>query len=773
LNVEFGEGFDERISASLADRYRIEKELGRGGMAVVFLAHDLKHDRSVALKVMRPELAASIGTERFLREIQIAAKLNHPHILAVHDSGESEGFLYYVMPHVEGESLRERMNREGPLPIEESLRIAREVAAALSYAHSLDIIHRDIKPENILLHHGEAMVADFGIARAVTAAGGERLTETGVSIGTPAYMSPEQGAGSGKVDGRSDIYALACVLYEMLAGEPPFTGPSTQAILARHALDPVPAIKTLRSTVPDYIDEAVCQALAKVPADRPGTGTEFAEALTPEQLVARVGKRRWPRRVAAAAAAVVVLVGAWALFLRGGGPAYERLAVLPPANLMNDSAQAYFIAGVHNELIAELQEAGVTVIARTSVMQYENKQTPIREIAQELDVDALIEASVMRAGDSVEIAVNVVDGRTQEYVADRIVRRSDLSDIERLYRGLTAAIAAEIQAALTPQAEAHLARARPVNPQAYEAYLKGHFHWQRMTPTDLPRALEYFQQARSLDSTYAPAHAGIALSWWFGASTRHSPRRAQARAAIHRALALDSTLAEVQYVAAMVRAWLDWDWEGAEVAFRKAIEINPSYAEARAFYANFLYIMERPEEGRAQMERALELDPFNPTIRAYNGGRLVVYERRYAEAIEELEAVLRIEPNHIAARTYLTGAYSASGNYVEALAMGRRGDSGDQELLDAVDRWYAEGGYRVAMLRLAETLAARPDVHHVGVAMTYAAAGERERTLDWLELAYEARHYMLPSFLPASGNPPVPGDDPRYQALRRRMGLPD
>jgi tetratricopeptide (TPR) repeat protein len=371
----------------------------------------------------------------------------------------------------------------------------------------------------------------------------------------------------------------------------------------------------------------------------------------------------------------------------------------------------------------------------------------------------------------VEIEVRLVDGTTEQIVADPILHRSDLRDIERLYRGLTAAIAAEVRVALTPQAEAHLASARPVNPQAYEAYLKGNFHWQRMTPTDLPRALEYFEQARSLDSTYAPAHAGIALSWWFGAATRHSPRRAQARAAIHGALALDSTLAEVQYVAAMVRAWLDWDWEGGEAAFRKAIEINPNYAEARAFYANLLYIMERPEEGRAQMERALELDPFNPTIRAYNGGRLVVYERRYAEAIEELEAVLRIEPNHIAARTYLTGAYRASGNYDAELAMVRRGNF-DQELLDAVERAYAEGGYRAAMLRLAETLAARPDAHHVGVAMTYADAGERERTLDWLELAYEARHYMLPSFLPASGFGPVPGDDRRYQALRQRMGLP-
>jgi tetratricopeptide (TPR) repeat protein len=375
----------------------------------------------------------------------------------------------------------------------------------------------------------------------------------------------------------------------------------------------------------------------------------------------------------------------------------------------------------------------------------------------------------------VVIEVRLVDGATQQYVADPIARRSDLRNIERLYRGLTAAIASEIQLALTPQAEAHLASGRPVNPQAYDAYLRGMSHWQRATPADFDRALEYFQQALSLDSTYAPAQAGVALVRWAWAETRTGLARVQARAAIDRALALDSTLADVQYVLAMVRAWLEWDWEDGEAAFRKAIEINPNYAEARAWYAGFLYTMERPEEGRAQMERALELDPFNLMLRTMNGG-LLSTEHRYADAIDELEAVLRIEPDHMTAQVNLLWAYHDNGSYDEALALARTMMlPGDRELEEAIDRGYAEGGYRAAMLRGAETVAARPEaaeLFSMQVAGTFAMAGERERTLEWLEIAYEARHYVLPGFLSASGFGPVPGDDPQYRDLRRRVGLP-
>jgi tetratricopeptide (TPR) repeat protein len=409
-------------------------------------------------------------------------------------------------------------------------------------------------------------------------------------------------------------------------------------------------------------------------------------------------------------------------------------------------------------------------------MRYENTQMLVREIAQELGVDALIEASVMRAGDSVEIGVSLVDGTTQEYVADPIVRRSTLRDVERLYRGLTAAIAAEIRTALTPQAEARLASAREVNPQAYEAYLKGQFHWQRGTPTDMDQAFEYLQQALSLDSTYAPAQAGIALVWTWRGQLWFTPQReaaAHGRAAILEALALDSTLAEVQYAVAKVRAYQEWDWEGGEVAFRKAIEINPNYVDARADYAAFLAIMERPEEARAQMDRALELDPFNPMVRLNNAG-VLTYEQRYAELIEEYEAILRIVPDHPVPYVNLAWAYHMTGNFDEALAMLRRYFAGDQELDEALDRGYAEGGYRTAMRRYAETLAARPEAADRlawDIAGAYAWAGDKEQTVEWLERAYQAHDQNL--MLANLPDFELVHDDPRYHDLRRRMGLPE
>ena len=280
----------DRLKAALADRYAIEREIGAGGMATVYLAEDLKHKRKVAVKVLRPELAATLGPERFVREIEIAAGLSHPHILPLHDSGEADGFLYYVMPYVEGESLRERLDREGKLPVEDAVRLTDDVAAALSYAHDHGIVHRDVKPENIMLTGGRAVVADFGIARAVTAAGGERLTGTGLAIGTPAYMSPEQSMGLEDVDGRSDVYALGCVVYEMVVGRPPFEGTTPQALLAKHAVDTVPGLRTSDPAIPVYVERAVERALAKSPADRFQSASAFAEALTTGTVVARVGR---------------------------------------------------------------------------------------------------------------------------------------------------------------------------------------------------------------------------------------------------------------------------------------------------------------------------------------------------------------------------------------------------------------------------------------------------------------------------------------------------
>jgi len=356
----------ERLSSALAGRYRVGRELGHGGMAVVYLAEDLKHHRQVAVKVLKPELAAAIGAERFLREIQIAAQLNHPHILALYDSGDADGLLYYVMPFVTGESLRQRLEREGQLPLQDALQLTGDVASALGHAHLHGIVHRDVKPENILLSGGYALVADFGIARAVSTAGGDQLTTTGVTIGTPAYMSPEQAMAAPQIDGRSDQYSLACVLYEMLTGAPPFSGPNAQAVLARHTLDPVPPVRTLRTTVPPAVEQAVVRALAKLPADRYPTTAAFQAALTAPAPSARsLGRPSW-RRASFIMGGLALLAAGYLAWSRWGPSrrSAPAIAVLPFRNIGGDSA---FSEGMTEDLIAMLgQVPGLTVATRTS-----------------------------------------------------------------------------------------------------------------------------------------------------------------------------------------------------------------------------------------------------------------------------------------------------------------------------------------------------------------------------------------------------------------------
>jgi len=766
----------EALTSALSDRYQIERELGAGGMATVYLAEDLKHRRQVAIKVLRPELSATLGPERFVREIEIAANLNHPHILPLHDSGEADGFLYYVMPFVEGESLRDRLERDTKLSVPDAVRITDQVASALSYAHERGVVHRDIKPENILCAGDQAIVADFGIARAVEVAGGEKLTGTGIAVGTPAYMSPEQAVGT-DIDARSDVYALGCVVYEMVSGRAPFEGETPQGMLAKHAVGTVPSLRTSDPSVPLFLERAVERALAKQPADRFQSASAFAEALTSEMVVARVGGQSRQRRVVSAAAVVVALLAAaWALFTYGPDPTYERLAVLPPTNLMNDPDEAYFVQGMHNALITELQRAGVAVIARTSVMQYENMQKPIREIASELGVDAIVEASVLRVADSVEIEVKLVDGTTQQYVADPIARRSDLRDIERLYRGLTSAIAVEIQAVLTPQAETRLASARPVNKEAYEAYLRGQFHF---TSFSFETALRYYALALEEDAGYALAYVGISLVWaGLNQQGLVPPSEAgpRARAAALRALELDSTLAEVHYASAIVKTWIDWDWPAAEAAFSRSIELNPNYPDVRAFYSHYLCAMKRPDEALFEMERAVELDPLNPLIQALRGQALYMLGR-YDEALEQFQRLARAEPNYPLGVGGLQNVYGAKGMYEEALAAANSYYAVMQfsQAEEALAQGYAEGGFHAAMKRAADAWAERRSEAYVlpsEIAVVYGLAGEDSLTLDWLEQGFEEHDPGLPylSAWPTFGSL---HDSPQFLDLVQRMGLPE
>jgi tetratricopeptide (TPR) repeat protein/predicted Ser/Thr protein kinase len=419
-----------RLQAALADRYRVERELGRGGMAMVYLAHDLRHDRPVALKVLRPELAASLGPERFLQEVRIAARLQHPHILPVHDSGETAGRLWYTMPYVEGESLRQRMAREGPLPLEQAVRIATQVLSALGYAHAHGVIHRDIKPENILLEGDEAVVADFGVARAITAAGQDRLTETGLALGTPAYMSPEQATATRELDGRSDLYALGCVLYEMLAGQPPFVGATAQQLLARHSMDPVPPLRTVRATVPEGVERSVMRALAKVPADRFPTAADFAQALaTPAETreTAVVSSTPAPaarlRMVALAAGGlglVALALAGYLLWPRPRAALDPNLVVVVPFRVRGAApALGYLREGMIDLVAARLTgEGGARAADPSSVMTAwrraagsEAEDLPERTVvglAQRLGAGQLLVGGVVGTPDHVALSASLL-----------------------------------------------------------------------------------------------------------------------------------------------------------------------------------------------------------------------------------------------------------------------------------------------------------------------------------------------------------------------------
>ncbi|HET7296434.1 MAG TPA: serine/threonine-protein kinase [Gemmatimonadales bacterium] len=420
----------DSLREALADRYAVERELGRGGMATVFLAEDRKHRRPVAIKVLHAELSAALGAERFLREIEIAARLQHPHILPLYDSGSAAGFLYYVMPYVEGESLRDRLTREQQLSLEDALRIATEVAGALAYAHSRGVVHRDIKPENIMLSGGTAVVADFGIARAVTAAGeGAQLTQTGTIIGTPAYMSPEQSSGAGEIDGRSDEYSLACVVYEMLVGEPPFTGPTAQAIIARHSLDVVSPPSIVRATIPDAVEGAILRALAKVPADRYPTTALFAEALnTPSQATgayrrATLGRGvQRPRSLAWRVVPVIVVAAGIAGYFavrsgRGGGGTTgsgldpRHIAVLYFDDLSPGQTLGYLADGLTEAVIDALSQVpALSVISKNGVAVYRASDVAPDSIARGLNVGTLVRGDVEQSGDRYHVSVRLIDG---------------------------------------------------------------------------------------------------------------------------------------------------------------------------------------------------------------------------------------------------------------------------------------------------------------------------------------------------------------------------
>jgi len=732
-----------RLNAALAGRYAIAQQLGSGGMATVYLADDVKHHRQVAIKVLRPELAAALGPDRFLREIAIAAKLNHPHILALYDSGEADGFLFYVMPYIRGESLRHKLEREHQLPIEDALAIARQVASALGHAHAQHVIHRDVKPENILLHEGEALVADFGIALAVSAAAAERLTGTGLVVGTPEYMSPEQALGERALDPRSDVYSLGCVLYETLTGEPPYTGHTAQALIAKRLTDPVPAVRRLRDAVPVAVEQALLKALARLPADRFTSAAAFAEALAQPAALS---------------------------------PRAPSVAVLPFLNLSADPENEYFADGITEDVIAQLSKIrALKVISRTSMMQFKKREQGLREIGARLEVATLLEGSVRRVGDRVRIVAQLIDAETDQHLWAETYDRQ-LTDIFAIQSEVALHIAAALRAELSPDEKRRIGREPTRDVQAYQLYLQGRHWFIRYTEEGIRKGIEYFEQAIARDPSYALAYASLSLAYVELAETGlHPPGEAYARAkqAVAQALALDSGLGEAHFMLAFLKFLYDFDWTGAEQEFKRALELNPSSADTHDYYGRMLSALERYDEAIAMVQRAQELDPLAHPL---DIATALLRAGRYDEALRAARPVVELDPHYARGHATLGWAY---------LKKDRR-DEGLAELEQAValspgnTTWLAQLGQAYALvgktrqarevLHQLEQLSRQKYVSPYHMAYVYTGLGEQDTAMDWLERAYAERaggvYGIKGSFLFTGLR-----SHPRFTALLKQMNL--
>ena len=621
---------DDAARAALADRYRVERELGAGGTATVYLAEDLKHHRKVAIKVLRAQLSAVLGHERFLKEIELTANLTHPHILPLLDSGEAGGRLYYVMPYMSGESLRDRLMRQRQLPVDEAVSLAAQIAAALDYAHRQGVIHRDIKPENILLHDDQASVADFGIALGAGTPGTERITGTGVSLGTPEYMSPEQAAGERTLDGRSDIHALGALLYEMLVGDPPFLGSNPQIVIAKVVSERPPSARAVRGSVPSAVDAAITKALAKAPADRFATAAEFAQALTVPAESGAAPRHRNGRRAATYSARIVLflvaVISAWAIAERrtttGGVPraAGKRLsiAVLPFENLATDTGMMYFAAGVQDEILTKLAGLGkLTVISRTSTMQYAAKPGNLKQVANDLGVATILEGSVQRAGDQVRVNVQLIDAASDSHIWAHSYDR-DIKNVFAVESDVAEQVADALQLRLDPAESATLAAAPTRDPIAYDSYLKAqHYVGEALGAGgfgSLSLAIAEYEKAIHQDSTFALAYSELAfdqaLLFWAGIDrSRETMRKSEAN--VRKALALQPGLPQAHLVLGYVYRWGHQDIEKALAEYEVAAADLPNSADVAAAIAFIRMMQNDSAQAHAGLRRAMVLDPRN------------------------------------------------------------------------------------------------------------------------------------------------------------------
>ncbi len=736
------------LTSTLADRYTIERILGHGGMATVHLAEERKHKRKVAIKVLKQEFGASVGAERFLREIGIAAQLSHPHIVPLIDSGESDGSLYYVSPYIAGGSLRDRLNQQSKLPVDDAVRIAHEVGTALDYAHRNGFVHRDVKPENILFADDHALLADFGIAH-VCMPEGESLTLAGLALGTPEYMSPEQASGETGIGVPGDIYGLACVLYEMLAGEPPFRGTSARATMAKQVTERARPIRALRPDAPSGFERVLEKALAKDPSQRYATVSEFCNALDRGRSEAN----------------------------RPFVTTTRSIAVLPFINASPDPDNEYLSDGITDELINALAKVdGLRVASRTSVFALKGKAQDVRAIGALLEASEVLEGTLRRSGENLRITAQLTstdDGRLMW--SERYDRRLD--DVFAIQDEIARTIVTKLRSTTFGQVEPTPANHHTESVEAYGLYLRGRYAWNKRTFEGVSEGIKFFEEAIAADPGYALAYTGLADSYALHIDYRNVPVHEgfeKAKLYARKAIELDGTLAEAHASLAWSLFIYDWDWNGAEKAFRRAIELDPRYATAHQWYAFLLASQGRFDEALLEAHNAQENDPASVSVRR-SLGYTYVYARKYQQARYHIDRAIAMNPT--AEETFriqgliltFDKQYAAAERVLrEALALAPECGSYTKATLAYSLACNGDLAYARQIAAELEEKRKAEYVSPVELAMVYIGLGDAQKALDWVENAVDDRRGWAAYLRVHPVLDPL-RDEPRYAALVQRM----
>ncbi|MEJ7809762.1 MAG: protein kinase [Gemmatimonadaceae bacterium] len=754
-------GADPFVGQRIA-HFQILERLGGGGMGLVYKALDLRLDRTVALKFLPPHLGADEeATRRFIHEAKAASALDHPNICAIHEIGETDaGQLFIAMAYCEGETLKKKIAR-GPLSVSDALDYCAQIAEGLQRAHDAGIVHRDVKPANVMVTDGgRVKIVDFGLAKMA----GTELTREGTTIGTVAYMSPEQTRGVG-LDARTDVWSLGAVLYEMLTGQRPFRGESDETLIYAIRHDEPKPVRAFRPEIPAGLAALVSRCLDKDLARR----YQRADEVLADLRATREG--RAAARHPAASKRVLQYGSVAALFfllILAGGTLHRRpaarvasLAVLPATVFTGDSAQEYFAEGMTDLLINDLSQlSGLDrVISRTSVTQYKGTRKSSRQIGRELGVDALVELSVLRAGERVRINVSLIAARAERVLWSRSFERP-MRDVLTLQREVAQAIARELQVRLTPQEAARLVEAAPpVNPEAFALYLQG-----VRVDGDDRRAIAYFEQATEKDPNFALAYARLAVPHVM------VNEKAEAERAIAKALELDPSLSEAYDALGLLRLWLDWDWPAAEAALRRSIGLNPHNSRAHHELGQLVMRRGRCDDAIAEEQRAMFSDPASAR---YQSGiaEVYLYCRRYAEARREFEKTLDLVRDSSRVYRFLGDSYFYEGQYQKALAMYERTREPHGWIYAAVGR-NEEARRQLDSLKAQWTRGDANNMTAWNLARIYTSLGEREQAFTWLERTSERRDGMSvylkvhPHFDPLRG-------EPRFQALLKKVRLTD